>query len=488
MAERILVVEDEKTLCTNVARYLSRAGYTVTAVESGRAALSELARTTFDLVITDLRLPDLSGLDVLDHVRATSPESFVLIMTAYASVESAVEALRRGAHDYVLKPLSLADLRTKVEHIAQHHRLNRENARLRTLLRGESDALTLLRRGGRAMGELCDLIEKVAASAANLLVLGESGTGKELVARAVHERSERAHGPFVTMNVSALPDAMVESYLFGHERGAFNGAEEAREGLFRAASGGTLFLDEVGELPLSVQASLLRAVESKEIQPVGADRSVQVDTRIIAATHRDLPAMVAEGRFRQDLLYRLQVVELRVPALRERKADVVQLAKHFVGLHAKAQRKPVGAIMPEALALLSGYAWPGNVRELSNVIERAVILSSGDAITPVDLPAELAAATGAADDAEPRGEAGREAASPELATDESCNREHATVAFQRSHIARVLDRAAGNREAAAKLLSLSSATFYRYLQKVGLKGYHSPAPPSESPPDGRADR
>ena len=312
------------------------------------------------------------------------------------------------------------------------------------------------------MGELCDRIEKVAVSAANLLVLGESGTGKELVARAVHERSERAHGPFVTMNVSSLPYAMVESYLFGHERGAFSGAEEAREGLFRAASGGTLFLDEVGELLLSVQASLLRAVESKEILPVGADRSVKVGTRIIAATHRDLPGMVAEGRFRQDLLYRLQVVELRVPALRERKPDVVLLAKHFVELHAKAQRKLVGAIMPEALALLSGYSWPGNVRELSNVIERAVILSSGDAITPVDLPAELAAASGAADGAEPRGEVGREAASPELATDESCN----------------LDRAAGNRDTAAKLLSLSSATFYRYLQKVGLEGYRAREPRS----------
>lgn len=478
MAERILVVEDESTLCTNIARYLSRAGYKVTAVESGRAALAELERITFDLVITDLRLPDVDGLTVLDHVRATSPESFVLIMTAFASVESAVEALRRGAHDYVLKPLSLADLKTKVEHIAQYHRLHRENARLRTLLRGESNALALLRRGGRAMSELCDAIEKVAASSSNLLVLGESGSGKELVARAVHDRSERAQGPFVTLNVSAIPDALVESYLFGHECGAFSGADRAREGLFRAATGGTLFLDEVGELPLATQAKLLRAVETKEILPVGADTGLEVDTRIIAATHRDLAAMVREGTFRQDLLYRMQVVELHVPALRERRADVPQLAKHFVEAHAKTQRKPVRAIAPEAMALLSAYGWPGNVRELSNVIERGVILSSGESLTPVDLPIELGAATSAntgpcAGAAE--AEARDEAAAPPLVlrSDEACNLEHATVACQRKHIAAVLDRAGGSREAAAKLLGLSPATFYRYLQKVGLKGYRA---------------
>ena len=477
MAERILIVEDETTLCTNIARYLSRAGYVVTAVGTGAAAMAELSRMTFDLVITDLRLPDLDGLAVLDHVRTTSPESFVLIMTAYASVESAVEALRRGAHDYVLKPMSLAALQTKVEHIAQYHRLNRENARLRTLLRGESDALALLRRGGRAMTALCDLIEKVAASSSNLLVLGESGTGKELVARAVHERSARAQGPFVTLNVSTIPDALVESYLFGHERGAFVGAEQAREGLFRAASGGTLFLDEVGELSPALQAKLLRAVESKEILPVGADRAIHVDTRIMAATHCDLPAMVADGRFRQDLLYRLQVIELRVPALRERAADVAQIANHFVELHAKAQRKPVRAIAPEALALLAAYAWPGNVRELSNVIERAVILSSGESLTPVDLPAELAASPRCADGAAARADRSEHdevgVPIPELRTDEACNFERANVSFQRGHIARVLDRCGGNREAAARLLGLSPATFYRYLQKVGLKGYAS---------------
>jgi DNA-binding NtrC family response regulator len=465
MPERILIVEDESTLCTNIARFLSRAGYTVTAVETGEAALEEIGEHTFDVVITDLRLPGVDGLKVLDHVRSASPETVVLVMTAYASVDSAVEALRRGAHDYVLKPLSLADLQKKVEHIAEYRRLGRENARLRTLLRREGDAITLLRAGGKAMNELCDRLEKVAPSSSNVLVVGESGTGKELVARAVHERSLRAEGPFVTLNVSAIPDNLVESYLFGHERGAFTGADRRRDGLFRAASGGTLFLDEIGELPAQAQAKLLRAVESKEILPIGADRGVKVDVRIVAATHRDLAKMVERGSFRQDLLYRLQVVELRIPPLRDRAADVPRLVAHFVASHAQTQRKAIRAVAPDAMALLVGYAWPGNVRELSNVIERAVLLASDDTITPIDLPAELGVA------------APPVAALPiaidihEGSGEQDLNLERAVVSFQRQHIARALDRTKGNRDAAARLLGLSPATLYRYLQRVGLKGY-----------------
>ena len=469
MPERILVVEDESTLCANITRYLARAGHTVTSVETGNGALAELRQRSFDLVISDLRLPDIDGLTVLDRVRASSPETIVLIMTAYASIDSAVEALRRGAHDYVLKPLSLADLLKKVEHISDYRRLGRENARLKTLLRGDADALALLRSGGRAMNDLCDMVEKVASSSSNALIVGESGTGKELVARAIHERSPRADGPFVTLNVSAIPDTLVESYLFGHERGAFTGAERRRDGLFRAASGGTLFLDEIGELPAPVQAKLLRAVETKEILPVGADRGICVDTRIVAATHRDLGKMVEEGRFRQDLMYRLQVVQLRVPPLRDRIADVPALAAHFLASHARTQRKNVRAIAPDAMAILCSYPWPGNVRELSNVIERAVILASDEAITPIDLPTELGVAPPSvsfADAPEPPPAPARD-----FASDEECNLERAVLAFQRAHITRVLDRAHGARDTAARLLGLSPATLYRYLQRVGLKGY-----------------
>ncbi len=498
MRESILIVEDEATLRTNIARFLGRQGYTVVTADTGKAALSELDRRAFDLVISDLRLPDIDGLGVLDHVRATSPETIVLIITAYASVDSAIEALRRGAHDYMLKPLSLADVLKKVEHIAEYHRMGQENARLRTLLRGESNALALLRRGGKTMNDLADMIEKVAHTNTNVIVVGESGAGKELVARAIHERSSRSDGPFVKLDMGAIPDTLVDSYLFGHERNAFTGAER-REGVFRAASGGTLFLDEVGELPLAVQTKLLRAVETKEILPVGADEPIRVDTRIVAATHRDLAAMVAAGAFRQDLLFRLSVVELRVPSLRERATDIPELAHHFLMLHARTLRKSVHAIAPEAMSMLTRYHWPGNVRELSNVIERAVILASRETLTPADLPIEIngasprpavVAATASTapssqrqlrselgEDGEPRPKSEPEAfALEEVGSD----LEAATVVFQRLHLTRVLEQVGGNREAAAKLLGLSSATFYRYLQKLGLKGYQvqHDAPPS----------
>ncbi len=463
MGEQILVVEDEKTLCANVARFLTRAGHTVRAVETGRAALLELDIRAFDLVITDLRLPDIDGLAVLDRVREGSPETVTLIMTAFASVDSAVEALRRGAHDYMLKPLSLADLERKVHNIAEYKRLGRENARLRTQLRGERNALEKLRRGGRELQELCDVLERMATSDSNVLVLGESGTGKELVARALHETSDRASGPFLTFNVSAVSDALVESHLFGTMS-----KEGDREGLFRAASGGTLFLDEIGDVPLHIQMKLLHAVDGKEVLPVGAERGVKVDTRIVAATHRDLAAMVHDGTFRQDLLYRLQVIQLRVPPVRERLGDIPQLAADLLEHHARAQGRAVHGIAPDAMVLLSSYAWPGNVRELSNVIERAVILSMDGHITPADLPVELGirpSSSGASHDGAPP------------LDDEAANLERATLAFQRGHIERVVQVSSG-RDEAARRLGLSPATFYRYLTRVGLR---AAAPAAESP-------
>ena len=467
MRERILVVEDEATLCANVARALTRAGHVVSAVETGQAALQLLDEHAFDLVITDLRLPDVDGLAVLDRVRAVSPETVTLIMTAYASVDSAVEALRRGAHDYILKPLSLSDLQRKVQHIAEYRRLGQENARLRTLLRGDEDALATLRRGGPLMQEVCDVLEKVATSTSNVLILGESGSGKELAARAIHQCSARAEGPFVTLDTGAIPDALVESYLFGHEAGAFPGADRPREGLFRAATGGTLFLDEIGDMPLALQAKLLRAVETKELLPVGADVAVTVDARILAATHRDLGAMAQDGTFRQDLLFRLQVVQLRMPTLRARAADIPSLVEELVTQHARTLKKRVRAIAPDAMAILAAYAWPGNVRELSNVLERAVILCSDDTVTPIDLPVEIGVEPHARDSSPPSATSAHSG----TAIDGEPRLDLATLGFQRGHIAKVLDQTQGNREAAAKRLGLSPATLYRYLQKVGLKGY-----------------
>jgi DNA-binding NtrC family response regulator len=468
MVDRILVVEDESTLCRNIVRFLERDGFDVTPAGTGQAALDLLSTRHFDVVLSDLRLPDVDGLTVLDRVRSVSPDTVVLIMTAYASVDSAVEALRRGAHDYVLKPLSLADLKQKVEHISEYRRLGRENARLRALLRGTGGSLQALRRGGKAMNALCDTLEKVAASSSNVLVVGESGTGKELVARALHEHSQRAEGPFVTVDVSAMPDALVESYLFGHARGAFPGATEPREGLFRAASGGTLFLDEVGDLPAALQAKLLRAVETKEILPVGSDEGVKVDVRIVTATQRDLGALAREGTFRADLLYRLQVVELRLPPLRERMEDLPQLAEALLAHHARVQRKDVQSIEPDAMAVLAAYRWPGNVRELSNVLERAVMLCEGTSITPLDLPGELGMSAAPPPSLPSSQETAVAAPRPE--TDADFNLEHAVTRFQRAHFVAALERTRGNREATAKLLGLSPATLYRYLQKLGLRG------------------
>ncbi|MFO0661363.1 MAG: sigma-54 dependent transcriptional regulator [Polyangiaceae bacterium] len=478
MGERILVVEDETTLGANIARSLDRAGHVATLVETGRAAIEAIEREAFDLVISDLRLPDIDGLSVLDQVKSLSPETVVLIMTAYASVDSAVEALRRGAQDYMLKPLSLAELQRRVSHLAEHRRLGVENARLRSIVRGPTDPVSMLRAGGTAMRAVCELLDRVAPSTSTVLITGESGVGKEVVARAVHDLSTRRDGPFVSLNVSAIPDSLVESYLFGHERGAFTGADRRREGLFRTASGGTLFLDEIGELSTNIQAKLLRAVETKEVLPVGSDRPIKVDARIVAATHRDLNQLADEEKFRRDLLYRLSVIQVRVPPLRERREDIPSLAEALILRHSKEQRKTVSKIEPEAIELLQRYSWGGNVRELSNVIERAVLLCDGDKISAADLPLELSALNG---DTHMTETTSRPPAPEETTQESEENLElaRAVLSFERRHIAKVLTRTGGNREAAARLLGLSPATLYRHLQRVGLKGFRSGEPPAE---------
>ncbi|MCB9594401.1 MAG: sigma-54-dependent Fis family transcriptional regulator [Sandaracinaceae bacterium] len=454
MGERILVVEDEATLRTNLHRYLDKLGHAVTSVGDGEQALELLGGAEHDVVLTDLQLPGVDGLAVLDHARSTSPDTVVLLMTAFGTLSSAVEALRRGAHDYLLKPVSLAAVGAKVQRIAEYRALGRENARLRSMLRDAEAPSSLLHLESAPMRELEAMVQKVAPGLSNVLVRGESGTGKELVARAIHDLSNRADAAFVPVNVSAIPDNLVESTLFGHVRGAFTGAERARDGLFRSAHGGTLFLDEIGELPLPTQAKLLRAVETKEIRPVGSDRGIEVDARIVCATHRDLAAMVETREFREDLLYRLSVVRLDVPALREHPGDIPSLVGRFVAKQAREQKKQVFGVQPDAMQRLMRYRWPGNVRELSNVIERAVLLADAESIRLEDLPAEIRGATLEGDDA---------------------RLDAALASFERRHIASVLTSCEGNRDAAAKLLAVSPATLYRKLEKLGLKGYRGGA-------------
>jgi len=444
MSERILIAEDEDVLRTNLAEFLASAGYVVDGVADGPAALARITTEDYAVAIVDLRMPHLDGIGLLKRLVDAQPETAVLIMTAYASVESAVEALRWGAHDYLLKPVVFEDLLKRVENVIAYRALKGEVARLRR------DLSTRLGFHGivgdsPAIRHVFAHIEKVAPAGTTVLITGESGTGKELVARAIHAGSAVKDREFLAVNIAAMPHELIESQLFGHERGAFTGAERRREGLLRSVQGGSVFLDEVGELPVHVQAKLLRALESGEVLPVGADRPVHATFRLIAATNRHLETAITEGRFRQDLYFRLNVFRIELPALRARREDVPALVGHFVKLHSSAQGKPAPTVSNEAMKVLLAYPWPGNVRELSNVIERACILCEGDRLEVSELPSELQAASDL----------------PTALRD-------AIEEFERRHIAWVLRAAGGNRERAARMLEIDPATLYRRLAKYQL--------------------
>ncbi|MCP3101134.1 sigma-54 dependent transcriptional regulator [Myxococcus sp. K15C18031901] len=381
---RILVIEDEPIIRTELRRLLVRAGHEVSEAGAVQEASSDYALDSFDLVISDLRLPGAPGTDVI----ALCPGVPVLIMTSYATVKSAVDAMKLGAVDYIAKPFDHDELLLQVERVLREGRLTRQNVALR---REVEQAWPVSGMVGQcaAMRDVFERVRKVAPSPATVLVLGESGTGKELVARALHAQSPRADGPLVSVNCAAIPEGLLESELFGHEKGAFTGALTAHAGLVEAAHGGTLFLDEVGELPAPAQARLLRMLQDGEVRRVGSTRPRKVDVRIIAATHRDLPRRVQEGAFRQDLYFRLRVVEIRLPPLRERGEDLPALARFLLEKAGRKVGHATATLSPEAMAALSAHPWPGNVRELENALERAVILADGPVITPELLSLEL---------------------------------------------------------------------------------------------------
>ena len=443
--ERILVVEDERALRDNLVRYLKQRGYEPEGTADAESAKRFVTEHRPVVILTDLRLPGEDGLSLVRFVQETQPDTGVLVMTAYASVDSAVEALRAGAHDYLLKPLILDDLARKIDNLLRFRELARENARLRQEVQARLEPGVIVG-ASAAMRNVSEWIERAAGSTSNVLITGESGTGKELVARAIHAGSAVRERPFLAINVSAIPAELVESHLFGHERGSFTGASARRDGVLRAAAGGTVFLDEIGELPLPVQAKLLRAIEEREFFPVGSDTPVKASVRVVSATHRDLEAMVERGSFRDDLYYRLNVVRIHVPPLRERPEDVPALASHLLRKHATEMGRRAPMIDPEALQVLMRYEWKGNVRELSNVLERALILCQGDRLTVDNLPRDVAS---------------RAPTMPTPLKD-------AIAEFERRHIAWVLELAGGNRERAAKLLGLSPATLYRRLERHGL--------------------
>ena len=393
---RLLVVDDEPSMRVFLEVLLTKAGHTVEMAEDVAAATRVLAATgELDLVLTDLRLGKKSGLDVLKKVKADRPETEVIVMTAYASDEGDLQAMRMGAYDYVAKPFKNDELLLLVgkalekRGLAQRGQmLARDNALLREQLAARGRFEQMVGKSP-AMQSVFSVVDKVAASRTTVLITGESGVGKELVARAVHKRSPRSSAPFVPVNCGAIPEGLIESELFGHAKGAFTGATSAKQGLFQAAQEGTLFLDEIGELPLTLQVKLLRALQERRIRPVGDAQDLEVDVRVVAATNRDLEAEMQAGRFREDLFYRLSVVQIRVPPLRERREDVLPLAEHFLKLFAAEHDRPVLTLSAEARRRLDEYWFPGNVRELENFIERAVALSSGAEITLEALPATL---------------------------------------------------------------------------------------------------
>ncbi|WP_438503344.1 sigma-54-dependent transcriptional regulator [Corallococcus aberystwythensis] len=380
---RILVVDDHVEMGRMLQEPLADAGWTVDLATGGQEALTLIRSRVYDAVLTDLRMEKVDGLDVLDAARQVDPELPVLLMTAFGGVESAVEAMRRGAYHYFTKPFRLDEVRLYLGRALEDRRLRAEHRALKSQERSGLGAL--VGRSGTMRG-LYELIDRVAHAAAPVLLRGESGSGKELVARALHLEGPRAPGPFVAVNCTALPGPLLESELFGHVKGAFTGATSVRRGLFVEAHGGTLFLDEIGDMPTELQARLLRILEDGEVRAVGSDASRTVDVRVVAATHQDLEARVKEGRFRADLFYRLNVVSLRVPSLKERREDIPQLVEHFTARsRARNPRSRVTSLSPEVVAALGAMPWPGNVRELENLVERLVVLVPRETVTLEDL-------------------------------------------------------------------------------------------------------
>jgi DNA-binding NtrC family response regulator len=388
----ILVAEDEDLMRAIISRLLEESGYRVAAVASAEEALEAFAAEDVAVTLTDIRMAGMDGLALLDHIKDIDPEALVVVMTAYSSVDSAVAALRKGAYDYVTKPFVNEDLLQSVKNALRQRELFRENRALRRELDRRYSFSEIIG-ASESLQQVFRLVEKIAATNTHILVYGESGTGKELIARAIHHNSPRADRPFVAINCGALPETLLESELFGHTKGAFTGATTARPGLFRSAEGGTVFLDEIGEISQALQVRLLRAVQEHEVTPLGSSAPARFDARIICATNRDLEREVTEGRFREDLFYRLNVIEVHLPPLRERREDIPLLARHFVKRTAREQAQVEKTIEPAAMTALINYNWPGNVRELQNAIERAFTLS-GDALDLDSLPPRVRDAAG----------------------------------------------------------------------------------------------
>ncbi len=459
---RVLVVDDEPTLLRALEALLRKNGHDVVALESPIVATQRLAQEEFDVALLDVKMPDLSGLELLNAVKHRRPEIEVIMMTGHATVETALAALKAGAYDYLTKPFEDVELVARaVAKAAERKALFDRNRELETRLRQRDGAPDGLVGSSGGMRDVTRLIDAVAYSSATVLVTGESGTGKELVARALHARSPRKAQPFVALNCGALTETLLESELFGHVKGAFTGAQRDQKGLFDAADGGTIFLDEIGDIPPATQVRLLRVLQEGEIKRVGAADSLRVDVRVIAATHRDLTRLVKSGKFREDLFYRLNVINIPLPPLRERIEDVPLLAHHFLRRYAERLGKKVRTLAPEALELLCGYRWPGNVRELENAIERAVVLCRGETVGAVDLPPAVTGRTAPLVRESPA--SGDDAAW--LAQSYAAAKEQALRRFEKGYVEALMKACDNNISAAARKAGMDRSNFKRVLRK-----------------------
>ena len=452
----ILIVDDEPLIRDTLAEYLTGEGFQTTTCGSAEEALATAAERRFDVALCDVQLPGADGLELLERLQRLSPETFVLLITAYGTVENAVEAFQRGAHDYLMKPILFDEVLVKIRRLLSQRALALENQWLRRELNRASEEEQLIG-ASPAMQQVVEMVRKVAPTRSTVLIAGESGTGKELVARAIHdksaERGTRSEGAslrparFLAVNCAAIPHDLLENQLFGHRKGAFTGADRDQAGVFVHAGAGTVFLDEVGEMPLATQAKLLRAIEQKEVQPVGADEPVRVEARVLAATNKDLFKEVEQGRFREDLYYRLNVVCIRIPPLRERREDIPELVSYLLARHGRTLGKRIHGVTHEAMQVLMACRWRGNVRELDNALQRAVILGEGPLITPADLPPDLAPV----------------ASDPALVDDLS----EAVKRFEKQHIERILRQTPDKKEAARRL-NMGLSSLYRRIAELGI--------------------
>ena len=448
---RILVVDDDREMCELLADIFGEEGFRVETVHEGPAAVEKFRLQPFDLVITDLMMPRMRGTELVKQIKAIDKNALVLLITAFGGVESAVEAMHAGAFHYVTKPFRTDEILLHARRALEQRQIHQELDRLRDAVHERFSFQNIVGSSAK-MRAVFDIIEHVSDLPANVLILGESGTGKELVAHAIHQASARAHGPFIALNCAAIPETLLESELFGYVRGAFTDARKDRRGLFQEANGGVLFLDEISEIPLNLQAKLLRVIQEKEVRPLGSNQVEKVDTRVVSASNRDLENMVREGRFRQDLFYRLNVIRIDLPPLRERSEDIVKLTEYFVDKFARQAKRQITGVEPEAARALMAYSWPGNVRELEHTIERAVLMGKGTSLSLSDLPAQLAQ--------------NRDATFP-LA--EALHKGYTLRELEKEYIAQVIETTHGNKSEAAKILGVDRTTLYRKLEEYKLK-------------------